>query len=109
MTEDSHAGLEFYRHLYEDTNVQCETSSGNAGLFAWLMQHINEREKVFVVADGAAIGSEMGRLMTLQHQYADKITLCMPESFEWLILQSGVIDTPNLQAMLANPREPLNK
>ena len=105
LTEDSHAGLEFYRHLYEDTNVQCETSSGNAGLFAWLMQHINEHEKVFVVADGAAIGSEMGKLMTLQHQYADKITLCMPESFEWLILQSGVIDTPNLQEMLANPSE----
>ena len=33
------------------------------------------------------------------------IYLYLPESFEWLILQSGLISRENLQAVLASPAE----
>lgn len=31
--------------------------------------------------------------------------LCLPESFEWLILKSGLIKTDNIEKILDNPSE----
>ena len=42
-----------------------------------------------MIADGAAFGSEMEKLMRLIKGYPN-IALYLPESFEWLILKSGV-------------------
>ena len=58
-----------------------------------------------MIADGAAFGSEIDRVIKLQQQYPDRITLCLPESFEWLILQSGIVNIPGTAEMLANPSE----
>ena len=101
LTEDSRAGYQFYQHFYDGTSVQCHSAGSNSGVFAWLQKHHDEG--VFVIADGAAFGAEMNRVMELQHQFPDKITICLPECFEWLILQSGLIDAPDLQEMLENP------
>ena len=106
LTEDSHAGYQFYLHHYDGTSVVCSSAGSNSGIFSWLQAHHDE--KVFVVADGAAFGSEMNRVMELQHQFPDKITLCLPECFEWLILQSGLIDIPGLDAQLESPSESIN-
>lgn len=35
--------------------------------------------------------------------FSKNITLCLPESFEWLILKSGLIKTENIQEILADP------
>ena len=101
LTEDTHAGYQFYQHYYDGTSVACGSAGSNSGIFAWLQEHHDE--KVFVIADGAAFGSEMNRVMELQRRYPDKITICLPECFEWLILQSGLIDEPGLGEMLDNP------
>lgn len=101
LTEDSRAGFQFYQHYYKGTDVTCHSAGSNSGIFAWLQEH--HEEKVFVVADGAAFGSEMNRVMELQRQFPDKITICLPECFEWLILQSGLIDIPGLDEVLENP------
>ena len=84
LTEDSRSGFQFYQSLYSGTSVTCETADSNSGIFTWLLNH--HEQEVFVIADGAAFGSEMDRVMKLQHQFPDKITLCLPECFEWLIL-----------------------
>lgn len=101
LTEDAKSGYQFYQQYYDGSSVQCETAGSNSGIFAWLKTH--SEKKVFVVADGAAFGSEMDRIMKLQHQYPNKITICLPESFEWLILQSGLISTPGVAEMLKDP------
>ena len=103
LTEDSHAGYQFYQRYYDGSAVACHSAGSNSGIFAWLQKHYEEG--VFVIADGAAFGSEMNRVMELQHQFPDKITICLPESFEWLILQSGLLDIPGLDEMLRNPGE----
>lgn len=57
-----------------------------------------------VFADGAAIGSEMTELY--QVIKVDKnIILYLPESFEWLILKSGLIDGNEVKEMLKAPEE----
>ena len=101
LTEDSHSGFQFYQHLYNGTEVKCASAGSNSSIFSWLQKH--HEEGVFVIADGAAFGAEMVRLMALQHQYPDKITICLPESFEWLILKSGLMTIPELSEMLENP------
>lgn len=98
LTEDSRAG---YQHYYEGASVACHAAGANSGIFTWLQKHHDEN--AFVIADGAAFGAEMNCVMELQRQFPDKITLCLPESFEWLILKSGLIHPPGLKEMLENP------
>ena len=89
LTEDSCAGFQLYRQRYDGTSVRCESAGSNSGIFSWLQEH--HRQGVFVIADGAAFGAEIDRVLKLQKQYPDEITVCLPESFEWLILQSGIL------------------
>lgn len=99
LTEDAKSGYQFYENYFKDTAVKCESSASNSAIFGWLKEHHDK--VVFVIADGAAFGSEIDRI--LQLPFSKNITLCLPESFEWLILKSGLIKTENIQEMLADP------
>lgn len=57
-----------------------------------------------VIADGAAFGSEMEKLMRLMEGYPN-IVLYLPESFEWIILSSGVIEDSESEEMLKHPED----
>lgn len=57
-----------------------------------------------MIADGAAFGSEMEKLMRVIKSYPN-VTLYLPESFEWLILKSGVIENGSIAEMLKNPEK----
>ena len=103
LTEDSRAGLQLYQQLYEGTAVRCDSAGSNSGIFSWLQE--NHQEGVFVIADGAAFGAEMDRVIKLAKQYPEQITVCLPESFEWLILQSGIVPIDGVKEMLQNPAE----
>lgn len=101
LTEDSHAGYELYKRLYDGTTVRVAAAGANSTIFSWLRD--NHQGGIFVIADGAAFGSEIDRVMKLQKQFPKDITVCLPESFEWLILQSGVVPIPGVDSMLADP------
>ena len=101
LTEDTHAGFQFYQHLYDGTAIRCESAGSNSSIFAWLQAH--HQQGVFVIADGAAFGSEIDRVMKLQKQHPTDITVCLPESFEWLILQSELLPIQGLKETLADP------
>lgn len=103
LTEDSNSGFQFYKHYYEGSEIECYTSGSNAAVFKWLLDH--KSEKVFVVADGAAFGSEIDRVLKLQSDSEANFRLCLPESFEWLILRSGLIKANGLSDMLDDPSE----
>lgn len=49
-----------------------------------------EAKSVLVIADGAAFGPEM-ELVTSLRRFKD-VRLFLPESFEWLVLGSGLFD-----------------
>ena len=57
-----------------------------------------------MIADGAAIGSEMNELYQLMH-YKPAIKCYLPESFEWVVLKSGVIDGKAVQDILNHPED----
>ena len=101
LTEDSQAGYELYKRLYDGTTVRVETAGANSTIFSFLRD--NHQGGIFVIADGAAFGSEIDRVMKLQKQFPKDITVCLPESFEWLILQSGIIAKEHLTDILSKP------
>ncbi len=103
LTEDSRSGYQFFKKYFADTNVTCVSSGSNAGIFKWLRDHRDK--KVLVVADGAAFGSEIDRVLKLQPLEEEHFRICLPESFEWLILRSGLIKTPDVISVLENPSE----
>ena len=101
MTEDSGSGFQFYEEYFKDAEVKCETTGGNSEIYKFLRE--NRGKKIFVIADGAAFGSEIDRVLKLDPSY--EFALCLPESFEWLILRSGLVGGAEVRAILENPSD----
>lgn len=57
-----------------------------------------------VIADGAAIGSEMNELYQLMC-HKPTIKCYLPESFEWIVLKSGVVGGKIVQDILGHPED----
>ena len=101
IAEDSNAGFEFFSGLC-DEKVECISANGKSNVFKALQEHSEER--VLVIADGAAFGCEMEKVMQLI-KIGRRIVLYLPESFEWLILNAGIFDDSELKAILNAPSE----
>lgn len=102
ITEDSNSGFEFFKEVCNNRAISCITAKGKSNI----VKHIIERpsERVLIIADGAAIGPEMRNIMLYLKEYTNYV-LYLPESFEWLILKSGVVRANNLKDILNNPSE----
>lgn len=100
IVEDSNSGYDFFKSVCDEYSKTCVSAGGKSNLFAEVEKSGNE--EVCVVADGAAIGPEMNRLY---HQVLKKknVHLFLPESFEWVILNSGLIQGKNLSDILKEP------
>ena len=61
-------------------------------------------KNTLVIADGASIGSEMNELFQFMKIHPN--TKCyLPESFEWIILKSGLIDGNAVRDILEHPHD----
>ncbi len=101
VTEDSKSGFEFYSRRFVDSDIVCESAGSNSSVLKWLDAHAGSR--AFVIADGAAFGPFADRVLKLQALHRDNITVCLPESFEWLLLASGVIKSDEISEVLREP------
>ena len=63
ITEDSNSGYQFFEHVCKDNGLKCETLNGKSNVFHYLNVHKNE--KMLVIADGAAFGSEIDKVLRL--------------------------------------------
>lgn len=102
IVEDSNSGYEFFKAVGEEKGIECESAGGKSNLFRHLSD--NEQKEICVIADGAAIGAEMSRLYK-KSQTDKNIKLFLPESFEWLILKSGLIDGNRVREILDEPEK----
>lgn len=102
IVEDSNAGFDFFRELSVDRNYSVISAGGKSNIFAEIQkQTVTD---ILIIADGAAFGSEMDRVMKLLGKNS-KVVLYLPESFEWLILKSGVVKVKNLNDILDAPED----
>lgn len=99
VVEDSNSGYEFFHTVCEENGILCESAEGKTKLFSVVQ---DAEEEVCIIADGAAIGPEMEKLYGLAEQ-CKNIKLYLPESFEWLLLKSGIIEEKELKEILKEP------
>ena len=75
-----------------------ESAEGKSNIFGKVIESGRE-ERILVIADGAAFGAEMERMMLLLSKKKN-IVLYLPESFEWLILKSDVLNDKEVRKIL---------
>lgn len=102
IVEDSNAGYEFLKAVSEESGIACESAKGKSNLFA-VLNNVGDKE-VCVIADGAAIDPEMNRLYN-QTVKKKNIHLYLPESFEWIILNSKLIGGKEIDLILERPED----
>lgn len=100
LTEDSNSGYQFFDAVCTEHQMQCDTANGKSNVFSYLKVH--KDEKILVIADGAAFGPEMNRVLQLV-QTRKNLALYLPESFEWLILSSGILKDAETTQILQTP------
>ncbi|MCR5219244.1 hypothetical protein [Treponema sp.] len=109
VVEDSKSGYEFYCAYFDGSKITCKTSGSKSKLNKWIQDftNTNPEKKLLIIADGSAFGSEMNRFMELYKNTKNpsNVTLCLPESFEWLILKSGLLHKAQIKKILENPSD----
>ncbi len=86
ITEDSNSGYEFFKRLFGD---KCISAGGKSKVYDYALA--DDRSALFIV-DGAAFGSEIGKLMRFIESNKRDCVIYAPESFEYLILCAGITD-----------------
>ena len=103
LTEDSNAGFQMFSHLAALHNTTCVSALGKSNIYRQLEAEPNAH--TVVVADGAAFGADMEKVYQFRLRHPQHVTLYLPESFEWLLLKSGVVSAPELEDILAHPSD----
>jgi hypothetical protein len=99
ITEDSNSGYQFFKKAFEQQNVVSANGNGN------IIKKVEELKNgdVLVVVDGAAFGAMIEDcLESFETKNDCRIALWWPESFELLILKSGIIKSEQLTRILNN-------
>lgn len=100
ITEDAKSGHQFFRSFCRD-DQDCISAEGNAGILRTLTGQSKDTP-VAVIADGAAFGAFIENV--LQYAMVQKnVILYFPESFEWILLQSGVASDQKIILELEQP------
>ena len=89
ITEDSNSGNDFFSILFPG---RCISSNGKSNIKNVIARHFEQ--KILAIVDGAAFGPEMQDCMDISASIDGEVALYAPESFEYLILQSGIIELP---------------
>ena len=103
LTEDSNAGFDFFTGISSSINIKCISAHGAGNIFS-ILQEADESKNITVIADGAAFGPQMEKVYQVLMRKTG-ISLYLPESFEWLILSSGVLRDSEVQNILENPAD----
>ena len=106
LTEDSNSGYQFFDAVCTEHQMQCDTANGKSNIFSYLKVH--KDEKILVIADGAAFGPEMDRVLQLV-QTRKNLALYLPESFECLVLSSGILKDTKVAQILQTPSDYIDR
>lgn len=97
VVEDSNSGYQFFSKVFSDRSVVSANGNGN---IKNCIQNLKAGD-ILVIVDGAAFGAMIENCLEyFQTQDNRRITIWLPESFEYLILQSGVVQSEELARIL---------
>jgi hypothetical protein len=90
ITEDSGSGFAFFSAAFPGIT---HASKGKSNILQCLREANLHGEKCVAIVDGAAFGSEMDKIYSWLKANPHN-AIFAPESFEYLILSSGVVEVP---------------
>ena len=101
IVEDSNSGYEFFRAVFQKNGIPCFSAEGKSKIFEAVLR--SNFKNILVIADGAAFGAEMNRVLSLRQ--VKNVILFLPESFEWLILKSDLLKNIDVRKILNSPSD----
>lgn len=101
IVEDSGSGYQFFSEYFARYDIECISAGGNTGVYDTIINCSSKN--MLVIVDGAAFGPHMERTLSLSRNR--NIFMYLPESFEWLILSSGVIKGGHIREILKGPSD----
>jgi hypothetical protein len=101
LLEDSKSGFQFFQKAAG--GLTCISAEGNSNLSRTLSS-LDLSKKTVIIADGAAFGAFIRNLL-LEMEIRGNAGLFLPESFEWIILKSGVIRRADVSHILEHPED----
>lgn len=101
LVEDQAAGFQFYQAVCK--KMKCISAKGNSNISPKLLEMKDDQE-VVVIADGAAFGAYIDAAVKIAAA-RKLIGLYFPESFEWLILRSDILENVSIREILQHPEE----
>ncbi|MBR0092019.1 MAG: translation initiation factor 2 [Lachnospiraceae bacterium] len=100
VSEDEMSGYLFLRSCCGGSD-HCVSAHGNANIYK-VLRDLPKGGRIAVVADGAAFGACIEKVLSLI-RYRNDTMLYLPESFEWIVLKSGVVRGEELKEILEAP------
>lgn len=97
ITEDSNSGFQFFDEIAKQNGIECVSARGKSNINLLVNSYANKA--LAVIADGAEFGADMNSMVQRQKLAVNKIAIFLPESFEWLILKSGLVNDPKWEAV----------
>ena len=106
ITEDSNSGFQFFDAIGKEKGIEIIAGSGKSNILD-IITRLKSDKEVLIVADGAAFGSEIERVIKYT-EAVGHIKLYLPESFEWILLHSGILKNNEIKNILENPGDYIN-
>ena len=101
IVEDSKAGHQFFSDFFSQYHIPCISAKGKSNVYQELLRQTYST--VLVIVDGAAFGPEIERTLSLKRLKDKNLIIYLPESFEWIILKSGILKKGRIQTILEHP------
>ncbi|MCI8638852.1 MAG: translation initiation factor 2 [Coprococcus sp.] len=102
LTEDSNAGYEMYKNICHGTKVICNSAGGKSNVAKYILN--NRDERILAIVDGAAFGADMQSVVHAL-EISKGSYVWTPESFEYLILKSDIIQAKGLNNIMESPED----
>ena len=101
LVENRNAGYQFYQKSL--TGIECISANGNSNIFPCLLGLPRESD-ILVIADGASFGAFVDEVVKAASEYAN-LGMFFPESFEWMLLKSGLLEDAKIEDILKHPED----
>jgi len=101
IVEDSNAGWQFFSDFFSRYDIPCVSAHGKSNVYRKLLSQ--DYSTALVIVDGAAFGSEIELVLSLKRLKDKKLMIYLPESFEWMILKSGILKQGRIEEILERP------
>jgi hypothetical protein len=104
ITEDSRAGLRFFKALLKNANVECISAKGKSRIPGLVAMH--SKKRLLLVVDAVAFGHEFTKIAETP-LIDGNVQIFAPDSFEWLILNSAMMGSLGRNAIDSIDQLPL--